>query len=72
MPNLINVLGAMWGGDSEKLSEAERRAAVKQALIGDNKDDKRGMEWGTCIVYSCSKDCSSRWSEEVVYVQWDV
>ena len=73
-PNLINVLQPSWGEDTKKLSDSERREAVKRALVGDNKDAKRGLEWGTCLVYSCDQDCSdgSKWREEVVYVQWDV
>lgn len=71
-PNVINVVRAE---DKEKVTDSERREAVKRALAGDNKESKRGMEWGTCIVYSCEKDCSDDggcWREEVVYVQWDV
>lgn len=75
-PNLINVLRPSWGDDdSQKLrDDSERRKAVKRALVGDNKEAKRGLEWGTCLVYSCEKDCcrSGCWKEEVVYVQWDV
>ena len=74
MPNLINVLRPSWTEDSQKLTDSERKEAVKRALVGDNKNAKRGLEWGTCLVYSCEKDCSdeSCWKEEVVYVQWDV
>jgi len=74
MPNLINVLRPSWADDNEKkLTDRERRAAVKRELAGDNKEAKRGLEWGTCLVYSCEKDCSDDgcWREEVVYVQWD-
>ena len=74
MPNLINVLRPSWGADSKKLTDSERRAAVKRELAGDDKEAKRGLEWGTCLVYSCEKDCSGDgcWKEEAVYVQWDV
>ena len=75
MPNLINVLRPSWADDTQKLTDRERREAVKRALIGDNKEVKRGLEWGTCLVYSCGKDCSDNdgcWREEIVYVQWDV
>ena len=74
-PNLINELRPSWADESQKLTDRERREAVKRALVGDNKEVKRGLEWGTCIVYSCEKDCSEKdgcWREEVVYVQWDV
>lgn len=39
-----------------------------------------GMEWGTCLVYTCEKDCCTTeegeelkecWREEVVLVQWE-
>ena len=39
-----------------------------------------GMEWGTCLVYTCEKDCRVNesgvelkecWREEVVLVQWE-
>ena len=34
---------------------------------------KGGMEWGTCLVFSCGADCrGAEWAEEAVYVQWDV
>ena len=74
-PNLINELRPSWADESQKLTDRERREAVKRALVGDNKELKRGLEWGTCLVYSCEKDCSENdgcWREEVVYVQWDV
>ena len=72
-PNLINVLRPSWADDSKKLTDSERRAALKRELAGDNKEAKRGLEWGTCLVYSCEKDCSDGcWKEEVVYVQWDI
>ncbi|KAF5313550.1 hypothetical protein D9619_013745 [Psilocybe cf. subviscida] len=87
MPNLINVLHApeSEGKDGEngkksakKMTDEERRAAVERALKGQDKD-ARGMEWGTCMVFSCEKDCCVEggkeakevWREEVVLVQWD-
>jgi len=74
-PNLINVLRGSWAEEDsqKKLTDVERREAIKRALVGNNKDAKRGLEWGSCFVYSCEKDCSDdSWREEVVYVQWDV
>lgn len=74
MPNLIN---AVKRGEkvARKVTEEERRKEVAEALKGGKPEDKRGMEWGTCLVFSCSKDCHEEtevWREEVVYIQWDV
>ncbi|CCM00384.1 uncharacterized protein FIBRA_02414 [Fibroporia radiculosa] len=76
MPNLINLLNAPVEGGSAKLSDEERRQEVLQALKGSRAADRMGMEWGTCMVFSCENDCSddsarSCWREEVVLVQWD-
>ncbi|KAF5328161.1 hypothetical protein D9619_013450 [Psilocybe cf. subviscida] len=81
MPNLINVLRASESDgkkSTKKMTDEERRAAVERALKGQDKD-ARGMEWGTCMVFSCEKDCcveggkeaKEAWREEVVLVQWD-
>ncbi|KAF7356823.1 hypothetical protein MVEN_01017700 [Mycena venus] len=83
MPNLINVLRA--SSDTEdkrkKLTDEERRKLVEQELKGSNSGGSRGMEWGTCLIFSCSKDCSltddgkearESWREEVVLIQWGV
>ncbi|KAF8998586.1 programmed cell death protein 2 [Cyathus striatus] len=81
MPNLINVLRRKDAEGAKKLTDEERRKAVENALKGGNKDEKRGMEWGTVLVFSCEKDCcqseegkdlKDSWREEKVYVQWDV
>ncbi|KAJ7132085.1 programmed cell death protein 2 [Mycena epipterygia] len=80
MPNLINVLRT---GDAEnkKLTDEERRKLVEQELKRSNSGASRGMEWGTCLIFSCSKDCSlnddgkearESWREEMVLVQWGV
>jgi pre-rRNA-processing protein TSR4 len=75
MPNLINALRPA-DEASKKLTDEERRKAVERALKGEDKDEKRGMEWGTCLIFSCSKDCCENakegWMEEEVYIQWDV
>jgi len=75
MPNLINVLRPAREA-SKKVTDEERRKAVERALKGEDKDEKRGMEWGTCLIFSCSKDCcvdgEEGWVEEEVYIQWDV
>ncbi|KAK7445469.1 hypothetical protein VKT23_014887 [Stygiomarasmius scandens] len=76
MPNLINVLRRR-DEKEDKMSEEERRRAVEQALKGGGG---KGMEWGTCMVFSCENDCRLEggketkevWREERVVVQWDV
>lgn len=81
MPNLINVVRAAAKDkdvDSDrKLTDAERIKAV-QAVLRSNQTT--GMEWGTCMVFSCEKDCcldvggkdaTECWREEHVLVQWD-
>ncbi|KAI0820382.1 programmed cell death protein 2 [Trametes gibbosa] len=76
MPNLINVLRAS-EGEQKKLTDEERRAEILRALRNAGASGRRGMEWGTCMVFSCEKDCSeedaggSIWREEYVLVQWD-
>ena len=82
MPNLINILRASTAdGDTENLTDGQRMKEVQKALQKDASSDKRGMEWGTCMVFSCGKDCcidesngregKECWREEVVLVQWD-
>ncbi|KAI5995699.1 programmed cell death protein 2 [Pisolithus albus] len=80
MPNLINVVRAAAKDkdvDDRKLTDAERIKAV-QAVLKSNQ--ATGMEWGTCMVFSCEKDCcldeggkdaTECWREEHVLVQWD-
>ncbi|KAF8199164.1 programmed cell death protein 2 [Pholiota molesta] len=80
VPNLINVLRPADEEKGKKLTDEERRKEVEKALKGGDKDAKRGMEWGTCMIFSCEKDCCEEngkevkeaWREEAVYVQWDV
>lgn len=82
MPNLINVLRQTDKAEIEKISDEERRKAVERALKGTNTDgdanEARGMEWGTCMVFSCEKDCCvdtngaearECWREEAVLIQ---
>lgn len=75
MPNLINVLRSPEEDKGKKVTDEERRKAIEMALKGENTDEKRGMEWGTCMIFSCEKDCcqdtKEAWREEVVYIQWD-
>ncbi|KAI0741491.1 programmed cell death protein 2, partial [Daedaleopsis nitida] len=80
MPNLINVLQPTRGqetGKGKTLTDDERRAEVLRTLKGQSTSG-RGMEWGTCMIFSCEKDCGandgeteSSWREEHVLVQWD-
>ncbi|KAI0652841.1 programmed cell death protein 2 [Cubamyces menziesii] len=75
MPNLINVLKAP-GQEQKKMTDEERRAEVLRTLRGQGASGRRGMEWGTCMVFCCEKDCSgkedgSTWREELVLVQWE-
>lgn len=86
MPNLINVLKKGQedaGKDNVKekqLTDEERRKEVKTALKGGADVEKAGMEWGTCHIFSCRKDCyvedgaelKNCWREEIVLVQWDI
>ncbi|KAG1746752.1 programmed cell death protein 2 [Suillus paluster] len=83
MPNLINVLRiSIKDDDAQELTDAQRMNAVRDVLQKKTASDKRGMEWGTCMIFSCEKDCclddhdSDReakecWREEFVLVQWD-
>jgi len=66
MPNLINVVRPRLTEKGQQTDE-ERRAEIAGALRGGE-----GMSWGTCLVFSCSGDCSlSEWREEAVYIEWD-
>ncbi|TDL23717.1 hypothetical protein BD410DRAFT_897332 [Rickenella mellea] len=101
MPNLINVLGRSSSSavDAQGSEKAEKDAKDDQSKVegevgGENgpqpktgKEESRGMEWGTCFVYSCERNCclpeqgaktvgkeewaKSGWSEELVLVQWE-
>ncbi|KAK0206257.1 programmed cell death protein 2 [Desarmillaria ectypa] len=78
MPNTINVLRDSSTDAAKNMSDEERRKVVQEALKGG--DGNRGMDWGTCMVFSCEKDCCTEngqdvreaWREEHVLVQWDV
>jgi pre-rRNA-processing protein TSR4 len=76
MPNLLNVLAQDKEGDTGKQMTAHERVREVAKLLrgGHDMNDKVGMEWGTCMIFSCGKDCSEEtecWREEVVLVQWD-
>ncbi|KAF7317965.1 PDCD2-C domain-containing protein [Mycena kentingensis (nom. inval.)] len=83
MPNAINVVRAAaygtQGKNKAKMTDEERRKLVEQEL--KRGAGTRGMEWGSCLVFSCSKDCAldddaretrDVWREEMVFVQWGV
>lgn len=90
MPNLIYVLRETEESLTKDVSkeqatntqtEEERRAEIQRALKGGIGSDVRGMEWGTCMVFSCKEDCCKEddskaeakdcWAEELVLVQWE-
>lgn len=81
MPNLINILRATSDtpatGKKTQQSDAERKEELEKLLKGGTT---MGMEWGTCMVFSCEKDCcltsdgkeaKETWSEELVLIQWE-
>jgi len=72
MPNLINILARERNDRIKKpMTHQERMKEIGKTLQGGTD----GMEWGTCIIFSCENDCSDNdgcWREEVVLVQWDV
>ncbi|KAJ7460580.1 programmed cell death protein 2 [Mycena latifolia] len=82
MPNLVNILRSVDAEDKgKKLTDEERRKLVEQELKRGSTGGSRGMEWGTCMIFSCSKDCClsddgkearESWREEVVLIQWGV
>ena len=79
MPNLINVLKTEGNEENRKLTDEERRKEVEKALKGSGGVEHGSMDWGTCMIFSCEKDCCEEngsalkdcWREEVVLVQWD-
>ncbi|KAL5513110.1 hypothetical protein ACEPAH_3508 [Sanghuangporus vaninii] len=67
---------------SEQDPEARKRELEPLLPSGQGRGDGgSGMEWGTCMVFSCSQDCcldpvskeeaKELWAEELVLVQWD-
>jgi len=77
MPNLINVLRRKGEADARKMTDEERRKEVERALKGGGADVEP-MDWGTCLVFSCEKDCCvdengagarECWMEEIVLIQ---
>jgi len=72
MPNLINVLGSANGLSQplKAISDAERRKALEKEL-----KERKGMEWGTVMIFSCAADCCpdgrEYFAEEEVLIQWE-
>lgn len=80
MPNLINVVKGTREDTPKNMSEEERRQTFQRIFKKQVGEEKSGMEWGTCMVFSCEKDCCvddlgaearETWREETVLVQWD-
>lgn len=79
MPNLINVLRRGDDAEGRKMSDKERlERALKEAGLKGGADAAQGMAWGTCMIFSCEKDCCAddngadareSWREEVVLIQ---
>lgn len=83
MPNLINVLRDSVDDKHvgvRKMTDEQRIQEVRDTLKRNKEPGSRGMEWGTCMVFSCANDCcvdeggqddKECWREEYVLVQWD-
>jgi pre-rRNA-processing protein TSR4 len=67
MPNLINVFSSK--KDNDDTGMHKKKISTEQVSNSD------GMEWGTCMIFTCERDCSNDskegWMEEIVLVQWD-
>jgi len=73
MPNLINLLREQHNNDKES-RESKQPLAAEERQTDLEGVLQVGMEWGTCFVFSCEKDCCAEeegWNEELVLVQWD-
>lgn len=92
MPHLINMLradskvkekGSTVQTHEERQKEVDR--LIKGFAGGVAAEEKTGMEWGTCLVFTCEGDCciekndkgerwaaKACWIEEVVLVQWEL
>ena len=82
MPNLISILRPVQKQTKEAQTDAERRQEIEQLIKGNTSKGALGMEWGTCMVFSCAKDCcmdenrgseklTECWREEYLLVQWE-
>ncbi|KIY52851.1 hypothetical protein FISHEDRAFT_63544 [Fistulina hepatica ATCC 64428] len=80
MPNLINLLSPYLEDatpDPDKFTSDEERTRRLQATLTDKT--RRALSWGTCMIFSCKKDCAGPddtlkdiWQEEVVLIQAEV
>lgn len=91
MPHLIS---ALQGSSTSQSAIPVRETGPEQGDLEARKKEvesllktgggKRGMEWGTCMVFSCAQDCcleegagkeakeaKEAWVEELVLVQWE-
>lgn len=86
MPALIHVLKRT---SAKSQTEEERKNELSRLLLKQNTTgaakpslDKTGLEYGTCMIFSCLKDCAvdkeksgaevkECWREEFVLVQWE-
>ncbi|KAL5531588.1 hypothetical protein ACEPAG_4465 [Sanghuangporus baumii] len=91
MPHLISVLHSSQSqkqkqGQTPASDDPEARKKELEPLVSGSSqsgggEKGSGMEWGTCMVFSCSQDCcldpenkeeaKELWAEELVLVQWD-
>ena len=83
MPNLINVLKSSDKDVKKGQTDTERRAELQRLVSGlkgggVKPEERTGMEWGVCMIFSCKADCSGAaegdktcWREEIVLIQWD-
>ncbi|TRM65168.1 programmed cell death protein 2 [Schizophyllum amplum] len=77
-----NDKDASKNNQDNKTTDAEaRRKELERALKGGKDADARGLDWGTCMVFSCAGDCclgedgaeaKECWREELVMIQADV
>jgi len=84
MPNLLNVLKSSDQDVKKGQTDAERRAELQRLVSGlkgggVKPEERTGMEWGVCMIFSCKADCTGTaegedktcWREEIVLIQWD-
>jgi pre-rRNA-processing protein TSR4 len=83
MPHIHSILqteSSRHSARSEEERREELRLLVGGLTAGVAPTERIGMEWGTCMVFSCEADCAggesakqggSHWAEEFVLVQWD-
>lgn len=68
MPNLLNICKK----SSEVVKKVDPETGDATVIVKE-----LGMEWGTCLIFSCAEDCclpdgvKECWREEEVLIQWD-